>query len=81
MPKLYASGVVQLFDPHPALRKGEAVSNQIKSHEGWRALDELGERIEPPLPRYRVNKLDDRTRADRRWVLDGIVFVLRTGCR
>ena len=57
------------------------MSKRIGSHEQWRAPDELWERVEPLLPRYRVSKLGGRPRVDRRRVFDGILFVLRTGCQ
>jgi transposase len=47
----------------------------------WRVPDELWERVEPLLPRYRRSKAGGRPRADARQVLDGILYVLRTGCQ
>lgn len=47
----------------------------------WRVPDELWERVEPLLPWYRPNRSGGRPRADRRRVLDGILYVLRTGCQ
>jgi putative transposase len=47
----------------------------------WRASDELWDRIEPLLPRYRPVKQGGRPRVDRRRVFDGILYVLRTGCQ
>jgi len=47
----------------------------------WRVSDELWERVEPLLPKYRVRLAGGRPRVDRRQVLDGILYVLRTGCQ
>lgn len=47
----------------------------------WRVSDELWERVEPLLPRYRPSKRGGRPRVDPRRVLDGILYVLRTGCQ
>ena len=47
----------------------------------WRVSDELWERVEPLLPKYRVTRAGGRPRVDRRLVLDGILYVLRTGCQ
>ncbi len=50
-------------------------------HKRWRSSDELWDRIEPLLPRYRPGKSGGRPRVDRREILDGILYVLRTGCQ
>jgi transposase len=47
----------------------------------WRVSDELWERVEPLLPKYRVLREGGRPRVDRRLMLDGILYVLRTGCQ
>jgi transposase len=47
----------------------------------WRVSDELWERVEPLLPKYRVWREGGRPRVDRRLMLDGILYVLRTGCQ
>jgi transposase len=47
----------------------------------WRVSDELWERVEPLLPQYPTFRAGGRPRVDRRWVLDGILYVLRTGCQ
>ena len=52
-----------------------------KRAPSWRVSDELWERVEPRLPRYRKSKVGGRPRADPRQVLDGILYVLRTGCQ
>ena len=57
------------------------MSKRVAKHERWRVSDELWERVEPLLPRYRSSKLGGRPRADRRRILDGILFMLRTGCQ
>jgi transposase len=47
----------------------------------WRVSDELWERVEPLLPKYRSTREGGRPRVERRRVLDGILYVLRTGCQ
>jgi transposase len=43
--------------------------------------DGLWERIGPLIPEYRKSALGGRPRVDRRRVLDGILYLLRTGCQ
>jgi len=57
------------------------VAKRRKRAPSWRVSDELWERVEPLLPKYRKSKQGGRPRADRRRVLDGILYVLRTGCQ
>ena len=52
-----------------------------KPLRSWRVSDELWERVEPLLPKYRKGKHGGRPRADGRRLLDGILYVLRTGCQ
>ena len=47
----------------------------------WEVPDGLWERIEPLLNREDPPKSTGRKRVDRRRVLDGIIFRLRTGCQ
>ena len=47
----------------------------------WRVPDELWERIEPLLPRMRRSRQGGRPRVPHRPVMDGIFYVLRTGCQ
>jgi len=49
--------------------------------DGWRIPDELWERVELLLPRPRRSRKGGRPPLDRRKVMDGIFFVLRTGCQ
>src|SRR4051812_22921438 len=49
--------------------------------DGWRIPDPLWERIEPLLPKRRKHKKGGRPTLPWRLVLDGIFFVLRTGCQ
>jgi transposase len=49
--------------------------------EAWRIPDELWNRIEPLLPKYRKHRKGGRPRLERRKVMDGIFYVLRTGCQ
>ena len=47
----------------------------------WEVSDELWQRIEPLLRRLDPVAQKGRKRVDRRRVLDGIIFRLRTGCQ
>lgn len=47
----------------------------------FRMSDELFARIEPLLPKYRKSKKGGRPRTSWRAVLNGIFYVLRTGCQ
>jgi putative transposase len=49
--------------------------------DGWRMPDELWERVQPLLPRRRRHRKGGRPPLDYRGVLDGIFYVLRTGCQ
>jgi transposase len=57
------------------------MANRATQHRRWRAPDELWDRVEPLLPKYRPGKQGGRPRVDRRRVFDGILYVLRTGCQ
>jgi len=57
------------------------VAKRRKRAPSWRVSDDLWERVEPLLPKYRKSKQGGRPRADRRRMLDGILYVLRTGCQ
>lgn len=47
----------------------------------WRMPDELWDRIQHLLPKYRRSRKGGRPRVDLRGVMDGIFYVLRTGCQ
>ncbi len=47
----------------------------------WHVPDELWEKIEPILQEHDPPKRTGRPRADRRDVLDALIFRLRTGCQ
>jgi transposase len=47
----------------------------------WRIPDGLWRRIEGFLPKYRKSRRGGRPRLDLRKVMDGIFYVLRTGCQ
>ena len=47
----------------------------------WEVPDELWERIEPLMEALDPPKQTGRKRVDRRRVMDGIIFRLRTGCQ
>jgi putative transposase len=49
--------------------------------EAWRIPDALWHQIEPLLPKYRTSRKGGRPRLDLRKVMDGIFYVLRTGCQ
>ncbi len=45
----------------------------------WRMSDAFWRAIEPLLPKYKRSPYGGRPRVDRRKVMDGIFYVLRTG--
>jgi putative transposase len=47
----------------------------------WRMADAFWWQIEPLLPKYTRSRRGGRPRLDRRRVMDGIFYVLRTGCQ
>ena len=47
----------------------------------WRIPDGLWRRMEGFLPKYRKSRRGGRPRLDLRKVMDGIFYVLRTGCQ
>lgn len=49
--------------------------------EAWRIPDELWQRIETFLPMRRKSRKGGRPPLPYRQVLDGIFYVLRTGCQ
>jgi putative transposase len=49
--------------------------------ESFRLPDAIWERMELLLPKYRASKKGGRPRLGWRTVLDGIFYVLRTGCQ
>jgi transposase len=49
--------------------------------QAWRISDDLWQRIEPLLPVYRRSRQGGRKRVMLRPVMDGIFYVLRTGCQ
>ena len=57
------------------------MAKRTAGNRRWRAPDELWDRVEPLLPRYRPGKQGGRPRVDLRAVFDGILYVLRTGCQ
>jgi len=52
-----------------------------KQAPSWRVPNALWERVEPLLPRYEQSQAGGRPRLELRRVLDGILYVLRTGCQ
>ena len=56
---------------------------KVRSHERWLVSDELWSKIEPRLPkaRRRCPSRGGRPRVPDRQALNGILFVLRTGCQ
>ena len=56
---------------------------RIKSHERWLVSDELWSRIQPLLPKApaRPSSRGGRPRVPDRDAMNGILFVLRTGCQ
>jgi transposase len=49
--------------------------------DGWRIPDPLWQRFEALLPKRRVHRKGGRPPLPWRLILDGIFFVLRTGCQ
>jgi putative transposase len=49
--------------------------------EAFRLPDAIWERMELALPKFRVSKKGGRPRLGWRSVLDGIFYILRTGCQ
>lgn len=49
--------------------------------KAWRIPDELGDRIEPLLPRVRRYRKGGRSVVPFRQVIDGIFYALRTECQ
>jgi transposase len=49
--------------------------------DGWRIPDPLWQRLEPLLPKRHVHRKGGRPPLPWRLILDGIFFVLRTGCQ
>jgi transposase len=49
--------------------------------EAWRLPDELWQKVEPLLPKYRRSRKGGRPRLPQRQIMDGIFYVLRTGCQ
>ena len=47
----------------------------------WRLPDELWERLEPLLPKWRPSPKGGRPALPPRQVADGVFYVLRTGCQ
>jgi putative transposase len=47
----------------------------------WRMSDAFWRHLMLLLPKYRISRLGGRPRADVRKVMDGIFYVLRTGCQ
>jgi len=47
----------------------------------YRVSDELWQKIEPLLPKHKSNPKGGRPRVPDRQAMDGIFFVLRTGCQ
>jgi transposase len=54
--------------------------NRKQVEEAWRLPDELWQRVEPLLPKRRRSRKGGRPPLPYRQVLDGIFYVLRTGC-
>ena len=55
--------------------------NRKQVDEAWRLPDELWQRVEPLLPKRRRSRKGGRPPLPYRQVLDGIFYVLRTGCQ
>jgi len=62
---------------------GRALSKKPKmKRKGWRKIsDEFWVLIQPLLPKFKISPKGGRPRKDIRSVLNGIFYVLRTGCQ
>ena len=47
----------------------------------WRMADAFWRQLEPLLPKYATSSRGGRPRVNLRQVMDGIFYVLRTGCQ
>ena len=54
--------------------------NRNQVEEAWRLPEELWQRVEPLLPKRRRSRKGGRPPLPYRQVLDGIFYILRTGC-
>lgn len=73
--------VLEWVDFKSASTEVFGMSKQGKSLESWQLPEKLWQRIEPLLPRYKSSRQGGRPRADLRKVMEGIYYVLRTGCQ
>lgn len=55
--------------------------NRTQVDEGWRIPDELWQHMEPMLPKRRRSRKGGRPPLPFRQVLNGIFYVMRTGCQ
>jgi len=55
--------------------------DKLEIDDGWRISDELWERIEPLLPAKKPHPKGGRPWTSDRQAMDGIFYVLRTGCQ
>jgi transposase len=55
------------------------MATKRKSRDSWRLPEELWDRMQPLLPRYRSSPQGGRPRVDLKKVAQGIFYVLRTG--
>jgi transposase len=55
--------------------------NGKQTSEAFRIPDELWQRIEPLLPKRRKSRKGGRPPLPYRQVIDGIFYILRTGCQ
>ena len=54
---------------------------KVHIDDGWRIPDQLWSRIQPLLPAQGPHPKDGRPWTDERQALDGIFYLLRTGCQ
>ena len=55
---------------------------QVLKRNGWRRLpDDFWNEIKPFLPKHKKSKKGGRPRADMRQMVEGVFYVLRTGCQ
>ena len=64
------------------MRKVMAKEEHRQKKEGLKEIPDVAwEKIEKILPEYESKKLGGRPRSDLRRIMNGILYVLRTGCQ
>lgn len=56
-------------------------ATKVHIDDGWRIPDELWSRLQPLLPAHQPHPKGGRPWTDERQAMDGIFYLLRTGCQ